>query len=343
MMSNDILLDVNNLQTSFFTEDGEVKSVDGVSFQVKKGETVALVGESGCGKSVTSYSIMGLVDKPGKIVGGSIKFEDKELTNMPVRSLQKIRGNEISMIFQEPLTSLNPLFTVGFQISEVLILHKKLSKKMARAKSIDLLKEVGIPRADKVIDSYPHDLSGGMRQRVMIAMALACNPKLLIADEPTTALDVTIQKQILYLMRQMSQSFDTSIIVITHDLGVVAELADRVVVMYAGQVVEENDVYSLFEAPKHPYTKGLLDSTPDIHNLNEKLNSIEGTVPDHTEMPVGCRFHPRCEFAHDRCREQSPPLFEAIDNAKVRCWLFEDEGVKDYGENRTENTSVRST
>lgn len=342
-MSNDILLDINNLQTSFFIEDGEVKSVDGVSFQVKTGETVALVGESGCGKSVTSYSILGLIDKPGKIVGGSIKFEGKELTSMPKHSLQKLRGNEISMIFQEPLTSLNPLFTVGFQISEVLILHKNLSKKLARERSIELLKEVGIPRSDKVIDSYPHDLSGGMRQRVMIAMALACNPKLLIADEPTTALDVTIQKQILYLMRQMSKTLNTSIIVITHDLGVVAELADRVVVMYAGQVVEESDVYSLFESPKHPYTKGLLNSTPNIHDLNETLNSIEGTVPDYTEMPIGCRFNPRCEFAHDRCREHAPPLLGVKDEAKVRCWLFEEEEEKGYAEKTTENSTVRST
>lgn len=339
-MSGDILLDVQDLRTSFFTDDGEVKSVDGVSFQVRKGETVALVGESGCGKSVTSYSIMGLVSKPGRIVDGSINFEGKDLTKIPNHSLQKIRGNEISMIFQEPLTSLNPLFSVGFQISEVLIVHKKLSKKQAKERSIELLKEVGIPRADKVFDNYPHDLSGGMRQRVMIAMALACNPKLLIADEPTTALDVTIQKQILYLMRKLSRSHDTSIIVITHDLGVVAELADRVVVMYAGKVVEENDVYSLFENPKHPYTKGLLNSTPDINNLNETLISIEGTVPDHTEMPIGCRFHPRCEFAHDRCRQSAPPLLTTEDGTKVRCWLYEEEGEPNDSAQSTGSTGA---
>ncbi|MGY3714610.1 ABC transporter ATP-binding protein [Sutcliffiella cohnii] len=321
------LLEVNNLKTHFFTENGVIPSVNGVSFEIKKGETIAVVGESGCGKSVTSLSIMGLVGSPGKIVDGEILFEGRDITKLSKRELRKLRGNEIAMIFQEPLTSLNPLFTVGNQLSESIKLHQGLSKQDAKVKSIEMLQKVGIPRADKVYSSYPHSLSGGMRQRVMIAMALSCNPKLLIADEPTTALDVTIQAQILELMRNLTRENDTSIMLITHDLGVVAEMVDTVIVMYAGQVVEHTDVYTLFHNPKHPYTKGLLDSTPKIHERKDELQSIEGTVPSPANMPVGCKFNPRCPFATEKCVTQEPELTDVEKNHKVRCWLYEEEEV----------------
>ena len=248
--------------------------------------------------------------------------------------MRQIRGNEISMIFQEPLTSLNPVFTVGNQISESILLHQNISKVEARKKSIDILKRVGIPRAEEIYSAYPHSLSGGMRQRVMIAMALSCNPKLLIADEPTTALDVTIQAQILYLLKELSDELDTAIILITHDLGVVAELADRVIVMYAGQVVEERDVYELFEEPLHPYTKGLLNSTPRIHDLKDKLESIPGTVPTPENMPKGCRFHPRCPFAMDICREKEAELMQTESDEQVRCWLYDKEKVVNDGKDK---------
>ncbi|MCO0600494.1 peptide ABC transporter ATP-binding protein [Peribacillus butanolivorans] len=318
------LLEVKQLQTFFHTESGIVKSVDGVSFDIKKGETVAIVGESGCGKSVTSFSIMGLVSSPGKIEGGNIFFEEEDLTKIPEKRMRELRGNQISMIFQEPLSSLNPVFKVGEQISESLILHQKLSKREAKIKSIEMLKKVGIPRPDQVYSNYPHSLSGGMRQRVMIAMALSCNPKLLIADEPTTALDVTIQSQILHLIKSLSEEYNTSIILITHDLGVVAEIADKVIVMYAGQVVEEADVFTLFENPKHPYTKGLLNSTPNINEMKENLESIKGMVPTPREMPKGCRFHPRCPAAMKVCVTHAPQLEEVADENFVRCWLYED-------------------
>lgn len=321
------LLDVQDLQTFFHTENGTVRAVDGVSFKVNKGEIVAIVGESGCGKSVTSFSIIDLISPPGKIEGGKVLFEGQDLTKFSKRQMRNIRGNEISMIFQEPLTSLNPVFTVGHQISEAILLHQKISKVEARKRSIDMLKRVGIPRAEQVYSSYPHSLSGGMRQRAMIAMALSCNPKLLIADEPTTALDVTIQAQILYILKELSDSFNTAIILITHDLGVVAELVDRVIVMYAGQVVEERDVYNLFAEPMHPYTKGLLNSTPRIQDLKDKLESIEGTVPTPEEMPKGCRFNPRCPYVMDICREKDPELTQLDSGEQVRCWLYEEEGV----------------
>ncbi|MED4127736.1 ABC transporter ATP-binding protein [Shouchella miscanthi] len=324
-MSEDVLLSVENLQTHFFTENGAVPSVNGVSFSIKHGETVAIVGESGCGKSVTSLSIMGLVSSPGKIVGGSVMFNGQDLIGISDKQYRKLRGNDLSMIFQEPLTSLNPLFTIGNQLAEVILLHQNVSKEQAKEKGIDMLKKVGIPRAEKVYRSFPHSLSGGMRQRVMIAIALACSPKLLIADEPTTALDVTIQAQILGLMRDLVQENDTAIMLITHDLGVVAEMADTVIVMYAGQVVEEANVFTLFEHPAHPYTQGLLASTPKINELEEELNSIEGTVPTPDTMPTGCRFYPRCPQAMEHCAVEAPPLFVAETGQRVRCWFFSEE------------------
>jgi oligopeptide/dipeptide ABC transporter ATP-binding protein len=314
------LLVVKDLRTHFHTEEGIVPSVNGVSFTVKTGETLAIVGESGCGKSVTSLSIMGLIADSGKIVGGEILFQGKDLVKLSAKEMRKLRGNQISMIFQEPMTSLNPVFTIGFQIGEVLQLHEGLSKTKAKERSIEMLKLVGIPRPDKVADQYPHQLSGGMRQRVMIAMALACNPRLLIADEPTTALDVTIQAQILELMAQLSKQRDTGVILITHDLGVVAEMADRVIVMYAGEVVEEADVYALFASPKHPYTRGLLQSLPKLDEQREELDSIEGSVPNPLDMPQGCAFHPRCTSADDRCRTSRPQLEPGSGGHKVSCF-----------------------
>jgi peptide/nickel transport system ATP-binding protein len=318
------LLEVNDLKTYFYTTNGIVPSVDGVSFSLESGQTTALVGESGCGKSVTSFSIMQLVNAPGKIVGGEILFKGKDLTGLSDREMRKIRGNEISMIFQEPLTSLNPVMKIGDQLDEILLLHQTTSKKEAKNKSVEMLTKVGIPRAEHVYDMHPHELSGGMRQRVMIAMALSCNPSLLIADEPTTALDVTIQAQILRLMKNLKKEFETSILLITHDLGVVAELADKVIVMYAGQVVEEADVMSLYAEPKHPYTQGLIQSTPKIDSEVDKLNSIQGNVPTPSNKPSGCYFHPRCPFAMDICKSRMPELKtnEQTGN-KVRCWLHE--------------------
>lgn len=326
MSQSATLLEVKDLKTYFFTEHGTVPSVNGVSFQVKKGETVGIVGESGCGKSVTSLSILQLVGEPGKIVGGEILFNGEDLTKYSNRQMRDIRGNKISMIFQEPLTSLNPVFTIGRQVSETIRLHQHVEKKKARDFAIRMLAKVGIANAEKVYSSFPHQLSGGMRQRVMIAMALSCNPQLLIADEPTTALDVTIQAQIIKLMKELSKELDTSIIMITHDLGVVAEMVDRVIVMYAGQIVEQNNVYDLFKEPMHPYTKGLLNSTPKIHQSKDQLESIEGNVPTPKDMPNGCKFHPRCPFAFDKCREQEPPLFELNEGSEVRCWLSAEKG-----------------
>ena len=324
------VLHVKNLKTYFHTENGVVPSVDDVTIQINKGETVAIVGESGSGKSVTSLSIMRLIDSPGKIQGGQILFKGRDIVPISMKEMRQLRGNEIAMIFQEPLTSLNPVFTIGNQMAESIMLHLKKNKKEARELSIEMLKKVGIPRAEKVIDSFPHSLSGGMRQRVMIAMALSCNPKLLIADEPTTALDVTIQAQILKLMKELISEFDTSILLITHDLGVVAEMADRVVVMYAGQVVEETDVFTLFREPKHPYTKGLMDSTPKIHELKEELTSIPGTVPNPLHYPIGCRFMDRCPYAMQKCAEAQPELKEILTSHKVRCWLHEEKVVDLY-------------
>lgn len=319
------LLEVNDLKTYFFREKQPIPAVDGVDFSIKKGETVALVGESGSGKSITSLSIMGLVEgSGGKIMSGSIKLEGQDLVTYKEQDLCKIRGNEISMIFQEPMTSLNPVLTIGEQITEVLIYHKKLSKKEAAKKAVELLKLVGFSRAGELMKEYPHRLSGGMRQRVMIAIALSCNPKLLIADEPTTALDVTIQAQVLELMKDLCDKFDTSILLITHDLGVVSEIADRVIVMYCGQVVENATVDELFDEPLHPYTKGLLNSIPVIEGSIEKLTAIKGNVPTPDNLPAGCRFAPRCPSAVDKCWGAQPDLKTRPDGRSVRCFLYEE-------------------
>jgi len=331
-MDDNILLEVNDLQTHFISDSGVVKAVDGVSFKVSKGETLGIVGESGSGKSVTSLSIMGLLkDTPGKVVGGEILFEGEDLVNLSESEMRKIRGNDIAMIFQEPMTSLNPVFRIGRQIEEAIILHIKLSKKEARERAIEILTAVGISRPETIVNDYPHQLSGGMRQRVMIAMAMACNPKILIADEPTTALDVTIQAQILDLMRDLTETSDTAILLITHDLGVVAEMCDRVVVMYGGRAVEESDVYSIFANPKHPYTQGLLASIPKIGDRVERLQSIPGNVPIPSRMPEGCKFAPRCPFAMDICWEKEPELKEVSEDHSSRCWLHEE--VIEDGEN----------
>lgn len=325
---SDKLLEVRNLKTYFYTEDGVVQALDGVDFEVYKGETLGIVGESGCGKSVTSMSVLRLIpNPPGKIVEGDITFDDKKILDLSETDMRKIRGNDISMIFQEPMTSLNPVFSVGNQLGEVLRLHKGLDKKEARVECIKILKTVGIPNAEKIVDEYPHALSGGMRQRVMIAMALSCNPKLLIADEPTTALDVTIQAQILELMKKLQKDFGTSIMFITHDLGVIAEVADRVIVMYLGLVVEEANVYDLFEDPKHPYTLGLMKSKPDLDTEDDRLYAIPGVVPNPLYRPKGCPFYDRCNKKVDICKEDLPQLKEIEKGRKVRCWLFDQKVV----------------
>jgi peptide/nickel transport system ATP-binding protein len=317
----DSILEVKNLKTRFKTDHGRVAVVDGVDFIIRSGETLGVVGESGCGKSVTSLSIMGLLPPNGSNEG-SIRFLGKDLLSLSEKEMQQIRGNQVSMIFQEPMTSLNPLHTVGKQIVESIKLHMQVTSQEAKERAIKMLKAVGMPRAEDIYGEYPHQLSGGMRQRVMIAMAMVCDPKLIIADEPTTALDVTIQAQILDLMRDLKEKTDTSIMLITHDLGVVAEMCDRVIVMYAGQIVEETDVHTLFENPKHPYTIGLLDSIPDFEENREYLNSISGSVPLSHEMPKGCRFAPRCSHVKPICHEQQPEMIELDRNHKCRCWLY---------------------
>ena len=325
------VLEVDSLQTHFFTHAGVVKAVDGVSYSVRSGETLGVVGESGCGKSVTALSILRLVaNPPGRIVGGQVRFEGNDLLKLSDAEMEDIRGNRISMIFQEPMTSLNPLYTVGTQIAESIALHQGLSKKEAMARAIEMLKRVSIPEAERRAQAYPHQMSGGMRQRVMIAMALACNPKVLIADEPTTALDVTIQAQILDLMRELQEKFGTAIILITHDMGVVAENADRVVVMYAGRKVEEAPVDDLFERPAHPYTKGLLGSIPHLDdaakagNQRLRLNEIKGMVPSLAKLPQGCAFAPRCALATDHCRTARPAFEEHRPAHFVACWRAEE-------------------
>jgi peptide/nickel transport system ATP-binding protein len=328
MVMAEKLLEIKNLQTHFTSDRGVVKAVDGVTIRVNKGETVGVVGESGCGKSVTALSVMRLLkDTPGKIVGGTIEFEGKNLEVISEKEMRRIRGNEIAMIFQEPMTSLNPVYTVGRQIEEAARIHLKYDKKQAREHAIKMLKLVGIPRAEEIVDEYPYQLSGGMRQRVMIAMAMSCKPKLLIADEPTTALDVTIQAQILDLMRKLSEESDTAILLITHDLGVVAEMCDRVVVMYAGKVVEEADIFTIFENPKHPYTKGLLYSVPKLGQKVDRLDSIPGNVPTPGNMPEGCKFAPRCTKVMDICRLEDPELLEIDKDHTCRCWLYQNSGV----------------
>lgn len=321
MSKEEYILDVKNLQTHFFTEKGVIPAVDGVSFNLKKGELIGIVGESGSGKSVTSLSIMDLIEEPGKIVGGEVLYKGEDLVKYSEKQMRKVRGNDIAMIFQEPLTSLNPVLTIGKQLTEAILMHQDVSKAQAKEQAINLLNQVRIPRAEKVFSSHPHLLSGGMRQRVMIAMALSCNPNILIADEPTTALDVTIQAQIISLLRELSSEVGAAIILITHDLGVIAEMVDRVVVMYGGKVVEQADVHTLFKDPQHPYTQGLINSTPRIHELKDELQSIKGNVPSPDMMPVGCKFHPRCEFAMDICREKDPALETIAEGHEVRCWL----------------------
>ncbi len=322
------LLEVKNLKTYFYTEDGVVKAVDGVDFYVSPGEVMGLVGESGCGKSVTSLSIMRLVSMPGKVVEGEIIFDGKDLLKYTEEQMVHIRGNRISMIFQQPQTALNPVFRVGDQISEVLHIHQSLGKEAGRARAVELLKMVGIPEPERRAESFPHELSGGMAQRVMIAMALACVPDLLIADEPTTALDVTIQAQILGLMKDLREKIGTSIILITHDLGVVAEMAERVAVMYAGRIVEQTDVKTLFEQPLHPYTQGLIGSIPILGKLKDRLEVIPGSVPNLVNLPPGCQFAPRCKARLEHrlaiCVEQEPQLLEVTTGHSVRCWLYFD-------------------
>jgi oligopeptide/dipeptide ABC transporter ATP-binding protein len=318
------LLSVENLRTGFDTRDGFLRAVDGIDFQIPRGGTLGVVGESGCGKSVTALSVMRLVDRPGRIASDSrIVFEDRDLVRLPERELQKIRGNEVSMIFQEPMTSLNPVFTVGDQISESLQLHQGLNGKEALSRTIEMMQLVGIPSPGQRVYDYPHQLSGGMRQRVMIAMALSCNPKLLIADEPTTALDVTVQAQILELMKELRERLGMAIMLITHDLGVVAEMVDEVVVMYAGRIVERGPVADVFSSPQHPYTESLLDSIPLLGmRYSTPLKAIRGVVPSPLEWPAGCRFAPRCDYAFDKCIGEDPPLLP-VPPQESACWLCE--------------------
>ncbi len=321
------LLEVKDLHTQFPTRAGLVRAVDGVSFQIERGELLGVVGESGCGKSITALSIMRLISPPGKIVSGEITFKGRNLLELSDSEMRQIRGDDIAMIFQDPMTSLNPVFTVGYQIAEALRLHKKLSRKDAKAAAIEAMKEVSIPDPARRAADYPHQLSGGMRQRVMIAMALACDPELLIADEPTTALDVTIQAQILELLDNLRKTRELAVLLITHDLGVVAEVADRVAVMYTGRIVEESPVEELFARPKHPYTEGLLRSVPKLTAADvarvTRLETIEGTVPSPTDLPPGCHFAPRCPYRMPRCMGEEIPLYQLEHGVKVRCVLFD--------------------
>ena len=322
------LLEVRNLKTYFFTEDGVVKAVDGVDFSVKSGEVLGLVGESGCGKSVSSFSILRLVSPPGRITGGEILFEGKNILEFSDAEMVKMRGDRISMIFQQPQSSLNPVFRVGDQVAEVLMLHKGMKKKEAWTKAVELLTQVGIPNPEQKAYAYPHEMSGGQAQRVMIAMALALSPSLLIADEPTTALDVTIQAQILDLIRELRTKTNTAVILITHDLGVIAEMADRVAVMYAGEIVEFAAVEQLFDRPLHPYTQGLIGSIPVLGHVVERLEVIPGLVPNLVDLPPGCRFAPRCklreEYGLEICAQHEPKLIDVGSGRTVRCWLYSD-------------------
>jgi len=324
---DNVLLDIKNLRTQFFTEDGVVRAVDGIDFSVRRGEVVGLVGESGCGKSVTSLSIMRLISQPGRIVDGRILFDNEDLVALPESRMVNIRGNRISMIFQQPQSSLNPVFRVGDQLAEVLQIHQDVGKEVGEKRAIELLAMVGVPDPESRAKAFPHELSGGMAQRVMIAMALACVPELLIADEPTTALDVTIQAQILDLMRNLRTKMDTAIILITHDLGVVAEMCDRVNVMYAGRIVEQAPVVELYKAPKHPYTVALIGSTPMLGHADKPLTTIPGSVPNLVDLPTGCKFWPRCtariEHNLEICNQEEPPLRAIAANHTVRCWLYE--------------------
>ena len=328
----DYLLKVEDLKTTFYTDDAVIRAVDGVSFNVRPGEVVGLVGESGCGKSVVSLSIMRLIMyPPGKIESGKILLNDQNLLDLDEKAMRKIRGNDIAMIFQEPMTSFNPVYKIGDQVSEAIRLHQDFDRDKAWKEAVRMLELVGIPRPGEIINDYPHQLSGGMRQRAMIAMALSCNPKLLIADEPTTALDVTIQAQILELMKDIKERLNTAIIFITHDLGVIAEMAQHVVVMYSGKIVENTNVYSLFKEPMHPYTAGLIRSKPILEEEKEKLEYIAGSVPNPMDMPTGCPYHPRCPEVMEICSQVMPDLLESKPRHLVRCWLYQkqkSEGMK---------------
>lgn len=337
----DTLLEVKDLQTYFHTDMGVVRAVDGVSFRIGKNETVGMVGESGCGKSVTALSIMRLVDMPGQIVNGQLHFNGQDLLAKNEEQMRLIRGNEISMIFQEPMTSLNPVHTIGNQIAEVIVLHQKQTKRAAKKQAIDMLAHVGIPSPEQRVNEFPYQLSGGMRQRAMIAMALSCKPSLLIADEPTTALDVTIQAQILDLMKHLKEEIGAAVLIITHDLGVIAEMADRVVVLYAGKVVEYSEVKNLFELPLHPYTKALLESIPRITDeYGRELYSIVGSIPDPLHLPAGCKFHPRCRHTINFCVIEEPGLIPSENGGYVRCWRYDPEKATRFGDIDTERVRI---
>lgn len=325
--TNNNILEIKNLHTYFYTDSGVIKSVDGVDIELREGTTLGIVGESGSGKSVTALSVMGLLmGTTGKVAEGEILFEGRDLTKLDDEERRKMRGEKISMIFQEPMTSLNPVMKIGDQITECILMHNNISNQEAWDKAVEMLKLTGVPRVERMMKEYPFQLSGGQRQRVMIAMALVCKPKILIADEPTTALDVTIQAQILDLMENLKQKTGTSILFITHDLGVVAEVCDDVVVMYSGRVVEKGDVRSIFASPSHPYTKGLLASIPKLGECAEELESIPGNVPNPKYMPQGCKFAPRCSCAFDKCREEEPGFYDVGEGHMSRCWLCEKKG-----------------
>ena len=327
------ILEVKNLEVKFFTDEGELPAIDNLSLSIRRGETLGIVGVSGCGKSMTALSIMRLLSPPGKITNGEVLFKGQDLVKLSDKEIRKIRGNHIAMIFQEPMTSLNPVATIGNQIIEAIRTHnKEVSKKEAREKAIEMLKLVKIPLPEKRIDEYPHQLSGGMRQRVMIAIALSCNPELLICDEPTTALDVTIQAQILKLINQLKKKDNSSVIMITHDMGVISQMADNVIVMYAGKAVEYTTTKELFNNPLHPYTSGLINSIPKLNVEQEELEVIDGMVPLLSELPKGCLFNPRCKYARDICREKSPELIEIKDNHRVRCFKYSENWTEKGGE-----------
>ena len=319
------LLEVQNLSIHFFTEEGVIRAVENVNFEIYPGEILGLVGESGCGKSVTGLSLLRLISTPpGRIVNGDILFDGRSLLPLEEKEMERVRGNDISMIFQEPMTSLNPVFTIGDQIMEAILLHQGSDKTEARKRAIKMLDRVKIPSPEKRIDSYPHQLSGGMRQRAMIAMALSCQPKLLIADEPTTALDVTIQAQVLQLLKEIQREMEMSVMLITHDLGVVSEIADRVAVMYAGRIMEYGPINAIFSRLRHPYTKGLLDSIPQLKEKKKRLDAIPGQVPDPMNLPMGCKFHPRCYLVIEECKKEEPPLFQVNGDHFSRCIRWEE-------------------
>lgn len=324
-MSESIVLDIRNLKSHFFTAKGEVPAVDGVTIQVPPGKIIGIVGESGCGKSMTAMSVMGLLRYPGRVVEGSITLDGRDITHLSPRELAKVRGNEISMIFQEPMTSLNPVYPVGRQVREAILQHQKISKEEARKRVLEIFQAVGIPEPEKRYNSYPHQLSGGLRQRVMIGMAMVCRPKVMIADEPTTALDVTIEAQILQLMKKLCREQETSIILITHNMGVVAEICDYVYVMYAGKVMEQAETFELFEHTEHPYTAGLLKSIPRLDEKVDRLYTIEGVVPNLLHLPAGCNFCTRCKEASERCFMEKPCLYQTRDGHGVRCFKYESE------------------